>query len=76
MAIIYIIALSYTDLITVVDTAYYFRLVIRNVEYSSYQWVHKNFCLYELPWESAWTWILMVFGVDFGFYWFHRCAHG
>lgn len=30
----------------------------------------------ELPWDSVWTWIACMVGVDFCYYWVHRCGHG
>ena len=41
-----------------------------------YVWVYERFCLYELPWDSTWTWILAFFLQDFAYYWVHRCGHG
>ncbi|XP_013417440.1 alkylglycerol monooxygenase isoform X1 [Lingula anatina] len=50
-------------------------LLMRGIEITGYVWVHERFCLYELPWNSAWTWWLCFIAVDFGYYWFHRMAH-
>lgn len=52
------------------------RLMVRSLELSAYIYVWNNFRLLELPWDSAWTWWLAFFGVDMGYYWFHRFAHG
>lgn len=52
------------------------KLVIGAIEVASYVWVHHNFCLIKLPWNSAITWWIAFFGVDFAYYWFHRMAHG
>ncbi|KTG06563.1 hypothetical protein cypCar_00021781 [Cyprinus carpio] len=52
------------------------QLMMRSLELSSYIYVWNNFRLLELPWDSAWTWWLAFFGVDMGYYWFHRFAHG
>lgn len=43
---------------------------------TSYAWVHHNFCVIHLPWNSAVVWWLAFFGVDFLYYLFHRMAHG
>uniref|UniRef100_A0A8C2BH87 Alkylglycerol monooxygenase n=1 Tax=Cyprinus carpio TaxID=7962 RepID=A0A8C2BH87_CYPCA len=51
------------------------QLMMRSLELSSYIYVWNNFRLLELPWDSAWTWWLAFFGVDMGYYWFHRFAH-
>ncbi|XP_023332582.1 alkylglycerol monooxygenase [Eurytemora carolleeae] len=40
-----------------------------------YLFIHRNFCIYELPWDSTFTWIVAAIGVDFGYYWVHRAAH-
>lgn len=39
-------------------------------------WFHARFCVWELPWDSPLTWLVAFFGVDCGYYWFHRFAHG
>ena len=46
------------------------------VEMVTYSWVYGTFQLVELPWDSVWTWLLTFLGVDLGYYWFHRMAHG
>ncbi|XP_058270405.1 alkylglycerol monooxygenase isoform X2 [Hemibagrus wyckioides] len=51
------------------------QLFVRSLEISSYVYVWNNFHILELPWDSAWTWWLAFLGVDFGFYWVHRCSH-
>ncbi|XP_053323244.1 alkylglycerol monooxygenase [Spea bombifrons] len=50
-------------------------VVSRGIEITSYIYIWNNYRLAELPWESPWTWWLTFFGVDFGYYWFHRMAH-
>lgn len=52
------------------------RAVIGAFEVTSYAWVFHHFCVVHLPWNSAIVWWLAFFGVDFGYYWFHRMAHG
>lgn len=51
------------------------QLLWRSLELSGYIYVWNNLRLLELPWDSAWTWWLAFLGVDFGYYWVHRCAH-
>ena len=46
------------------------------VEMVTYSWAYGTFQLVELPWDSVWTWLLTFVGVDLGYYWFHRMAHG
>ena len=53
-----------------------FLLVVGAFEIASYAWIHEQFCLYQLPWDSSITWWVAFFGVDLGYYWFHRMAHG
>lgn len=52
------------------------RLFFRSIEVTSYVYVWENYRLCSLPWDSPWTWYLTFIGVDFGYYWFHRMAHG
>lgn len=47
----------------------------RSIEISAYVWFYDNFCVYALPWNSPWTWVLTMLGVDLGYYWVHRFAH-
>ncbi|XP_054093196.1 alkylglycerol monooxygenase isoform X4 [Callithrix jacchus] len=50
-------------------------LFFRSVELTSYIYIWENYRLFNLPWDSPWTWSLTFLGVDFGYYWFHRMAH-
>ncbi|XP_062612863.1 alkylglycerol monooxygenase-like [Saccostrea cucullata] len=50
-------------------------LLFRSVELVTYIWVYEHFNLVDLPWDSPWTWLLGFLGVDFGYYWVHRCGH-
>jgi len=43
--------------------------------FSCYIYLHTNYCLYPLPWDSPITWVLAAIGVDFCYYWIHRAAH-
>lgn len=52
------------------------RFLTKSIGITGYMWVYDNYCIYELPWNSAWTWWLCLLGVDLGYYWFHRMAHG
>jgi alkylglycerol monooxygenase len=47
-----------------------------NVELVFYIVLYDNYRLFELPWNSPWTWILTMLGVDLGYYWIHRFGHG
>ena len=47
----------------------------RGAQLITYVWVYKHYCIYDLPWDSAWTWVIAFLGVDYGYYWVHRCGH-
>lgn len=49
---------------------------MRGCELSAYVYVWNQYRLVELPWDSPWTWWFTLLGVDFGYYWVHRTAHG
>ncbi|KAK0423651.1 hypothetical protein QR680_008256 [Steinernema hermaphroditum] len=40
-----------------------------------YIYLWDNFRIYELPWDSIWTWILCLFAQDFMYYLGHRAIH-
>nr|XP_020855695.1 alkylglycerol monooxygenase isoform X4 [Phascolarctos cinereus] len=50
-------------------------LFFRSIEFSTYIYVWEKYRLFNLPWDSPWTWHLTFLGVDLGYYWFHRMAH-
>ncbi|XP_075862513.1 alkylglycerol monooxygenase isoform X1 [Microcebus murinus] len=50
-------------------------LFFRSIELTTYIYIWENYRLFNLPWDSPWTWYLTFLGVDFGYYWFHRMAH-
>ena len=52
------------------------EIVLRGFEVSVYVWIHTNYSLIQLPWDSPITWWACFLGYDFIFYWFHRMAHG
>jgi sterol desaturase/sphingolipid hydroxylase (fatty acid hydroxylase superfamily) len=39
-----------------------------------YIWIYENYRLTTIP-LTWYTWILLLFGVDFFYYWFHRLSH-
>ncbi|PVD35948.1 hypothetical protein C0Q70_02917 [Pomacea canaliculata] len=49
--------------------------IFRGIELATYIWIYERFCIYTLPWESSWTWLLTMLGVDLGYYWVHRFGH-
>ncbi|XP_064300576.1 alkylglycerol monooxygenase isoform X1 [Phalacrocorax carbo] len=50
-------------------------VLFRSVDLISYIYVWNNYRLFELPWDSPWTWYLTLLGVDFVYYFFHRISH-
>eukprot|EP00057_Strongylocentrotus_purpuratus_P031413 XP_784522.1 PREDICTED: alkylglycerol monooxygenase [Strongylocentrotus purpuratus] len=50
-------------------------LFTKAMELGIYVYVFENFCIYELPWDSPWTWFFSFFGIDLGYYWLHRMLH-
>ncbi|XP_063953467.1 alkylglycerol monooxygenase-like isoform X2 [Lytechinus pictus] len=50
-------------------------LFTKAIELGIYVYVFDNFCIYELPWDSVWTWLFSFLAIDLGYYWFHRMSH-
>lgn len=50
-------------------------MLLTGPEIAAYLWVHQRFCLYELPWDSPWTWVVAFFLQDLTYYWVHRLGH-
>ncbi|XP_067686163.1 alkylglycerol monooxygenase-like [Haliotis asinina] len=50
-------------------------LLFRAVELACYIWVYEHFSFITLPWDCSLTWLLGFLGVDFTYYWVHRCGH-
>ncbi|XP_074906202.1 alkylglycerol monooxygenase isoform X2 [Buteo buteo] len=50
-------------------------VLFRSVDLISYIYIWNNYRLFELPWDSPWTWYLTLLGVDFVYYCFHRISH-
>ncbi|XP_006619701.1 alkylglycerol monooxygenase-like [Apis dorsata] len=51
------------------------RIFFRGAEYYVYIIIHEKYRLWNLPWDSAWTWCVTAVGVDFCYYWVHRSNH-
>ena len=43
---------------------------------AAYIYIHDNYCLFHLPWDSPMTWLIAAIGIDFVHYWVHRAVHG
>ncbi|XP_059089893.1 alkylglycerol monooxygenase-like [Tigriopus californicus] len=48
---------------------------MKNMLMFFYIYIYDNYCIYELPWDSVWTWIIAALGCDLSFYWVHRASH-
>ena len=51
------------------------KFLIISFELVTYSWIHTNYRLVVLPWNSPWTWFIAFLTIDFLYYWFHRAAH-
>lgn len=49
-------------------------IFLKTVTFFSYLYIYNNWRFYEFP-NSVWTWLILFFGVDFFYYWFHRMSH-
>lgn len=49
--------------------------ILGNFEMNMYSWLHENYRLVDLPWDSTFTWLCGVLVADLGFYLWHRAAH-
>ena len=52
-----------------------FRLFLGGIELAGYEWLYQ-YRLIDLDWQSPTTWWIAALGVDLGYYWLHRLAHG
>lgn len=50
--------------------------MFRDIHLTTYTWVFENFRLFELPYDSVWTYVFALLFIDMIYYWFHRAAHG
>lgn len=51
------------------------RFFFRGFDFVVFCFVYERFQILQLPWDSAWTWIFTMLGVDFCYYWLHRASH-
>ena len=51
------------------------RLLTKGMEVIGYAWLYQ-FRFFNWDWRSPYTWYATAIGVDFGYYWLHRMAHG
>ena len=51
------------------------NILLRKFSINVYDYIFENFRLYDLPWDSVWTYVAAFLLVDFGYYWYHRFGH-
>lgn len=49
---------------------------MRKFVYIAYEYVYDNYKIFELPYDSVWTYVIALLFVDMMYYWNHRLAHG
>lgn len=53
----------------------FFGVFITVLTIGAYVVLYEQARLTTLPTDTAWSWVLLFFGVDFLYYWFHRLSH-
>lgn len=51
------------------------RAIINPLGFVAYCYIYNHYSVYELPWDSLWTWFAGFMGVDLAYYCFHRSTH-
>jgi alkylglycerol monooxygenase len=51
------------------------NLFLRYFAALPYAYIYNHWRLFDVPSDSIWTFIAMLFLMDFGYYWMHRSAH-
>lgn len=49
-------------------------LFMKTLFFLGYMYIFEHLRLFTLP-NTIWTWLILFFGVDFFYYWFHRMSH-
>lgn len=49
-------------------------IFLKTVTFFSYLYIYNHWRFYEFQ-NTIWTWLILFFGVDFFYYWFHRMSH-
>jgi sterol desaturase/sphingolipid hydroxylase (fatty acid hydroxylase superfamily) len=49
-------------------------IFIKSAFFLGYILIYQHLKIYEVP-NTIWSWIILFFGVDFFYYWFHRKSH-
>ena len=48
--------------------------LVAGITYACFKFFYDH-RLFEIPWDSPWTWVSIVVLDDFAYYWFHRWSH-
>uniref|UniRef100_A0A915KCI2 Fatty acid hydroxylase domain-containing protein n=1 Tax=Romanomermis culicivorax TaxID=13658 RepID=A0A915KCI2_ROMCU len=51
------------------------KATVRYFDLKLWFWLYHNYRLVDLPYDSTFTWLAALIGVDFLYYWFHRTLH-
>jgi len=51
------------------------QMFVKGLLIAAYLYIYNNWRIYELPWDSAVTWVVAAILCDLGYYWVHRAAH-
>jgi len=49
-------------------------IFLKAITFFGYLYIYEHWKFYTFP-NTIWTWLLLFFGVDFFYYWFHRKSH-
>lgn len=53
----------------------FFLTAFKVVTFFAFVAVYAHLALFQLPTDTWWYWVLVVLGVDLGYYWHHRFSH-
>ena len=51
-----------------------FGIFSKTALFFGYLYIYENLKIYDMP-DTIWSWVILFFGVDFFYYWFHRKSH-
>lgn len=51
------------------------NFLLRDIQVLTFEWIYNRYLIYEIPFDSAWAYILSFLFIDMMYYWFHRAAH-
>ena len=50
-------------------------LLLKGFLYAGYIYVYQHYAIWRLPSNSMAAWVIAFFGIDIGYYWWHRLSH-